>query len=181
MHAVGRVAALALTLLLAVAGAGPAAAHTELAATTPRDGQTLASAPAVVELVFTGVLQQEFVQVVVSGGANGARLDLEAPGVTRTTVRQPLPPALAAGRYVVGYRVVAADGHPITGQISFTYAPAENDPEVTVAATATAAIPPTGGTGAADASDGWAAWGWLAGAALLAGAVLVMGRSRRAR
>jgi copper resistance protein C len=166
--------------------AGPTAAHTDLAAAVPSDGQTVATPPAMVELVFTASLQREFAQVVVarSGRDEGERLDLPAPDVAGTTLRQPLPGSLTAGRYVVGYRVVAADGHPIVGQLSFTYAPAAHGPSPSPdAATSTAA--PTGparndeADGTGDGTSPWA-WGWLAGALLLALAVLVIGRSRGA-
>jgi methionine-rich copper-binding protein CopC len=178
MNAAGRVAALALTLLLAAVGAGPAAAHTELVATTPRDGETVASAPAAIELVFSGALQPEFTQLVVTGG-DGGRLNLAAPEVSDTTVRQSMPAVLAAGRLVVAYRVVAADGHPITGQISFTYAPVANATPAAAtarAAASTPAAPPVGDTG-----TDWEVWAWLVGGALLVGAGLVTGLSRRAR
>lgn len=190
-------AALVLAAPLAVAAPGAALAHTELTSTTPRDGQSVAAPPAEIRLVFRGELQREFAQLVVSNTGTGARVDLSAPQVSDTTVRQPMPAQLAAGSYVVAYRVVAADGHPITGQFRFEYvapppaasapASASASPSASVPATSPApaspALPPptqTDASDAADADSGWAAWGWLGGIVLLAGAVLVFRRSRRA-
>jgi methionine-rich copper-binding protein CopC len=180
---------LALAFALAVAPAVPAAAHTELASATPRDGQTLRAAPREVELVFTGELQREFVQVVISDAHDGGQLEIPAPSVAGSTVRQPLP-ALAAGRYLVAYRVVAADGHPITGQLRFTYAPAQTpNPSQNPAARATgsaAALAQPAQRSQGNESEqirlNWMVWGGLAGSALvLVGAVLAIRRSRRAQ
>jgi methionine-rich copper-binding protein CopC len=185
-----RVSVVSVALLLAMAS--PAAAHTELTATVPSDGQRVATPPAAVELVFTSTLQREFADVVVSvvsadrngaGDSDGERLDLPAPEVAGATLRQQLPNSLVAGRYVVGYRVVAADGHPVTGQFSFTYAPTAQSPGGTIPA---AAPPPTfsgqsgDAEGTGDGASSWA-WGWLAGVLLLALAALVMRWGRRAR
>jgi hypothetical protein len=175
-------ATLILTFTLIVLWSGTAAAHTQLAASTPGDGQTVGTPPTQLELVFTDALVPEFVRVVVSGpgGGNPGLNNLPKPEVADMTVRQPLPTPLTAGSYVVGYRVVASDGHPLSGQIRFTYTPGAP------ASTPSAAIPSraagtAGQRSESDRAGSWATWGWLAGALLVVAAAVVAGRGRRAR
>lgn len=112
-----------LSLLLAVATASPAAAHAALTAIEPGDGTTVGSAPSAVRLTFSEAVQARFVTVVVTA-PTGDRVDGPPPQVVGSTVSVPLGPLPAAGRYAVSYRIVSADGHPVSGQSAFTYTPA---------------------------------------------------------
>jgi hypothetical protein len=72
-----------------------------------------------VSLSFSGRVQAELSTVVVTGpdGADHAR----GPVVVRgAEVVQPLAGPLPAGDWTLLYRVVAADGHPLTGAVPFT-------------------------------------------------------------
>ncbi|MCB5282779.1 MULTISPECIES: CopD family protein [unclassified Arthrobacter] len=106
----------ALTLVLAVPAA-PAWAHAELVSTTPDEGAVLAVAQRSVELAF-----DEPVFLVPDGfqlydGSGGHRpVPVEA---LDATVRVTLPPDLAEGSYVLGWRVVSDDSHPESGVLSF--------------------------------------------------------------
>lgn len=97
----------------------PASAHAVLVASTPEQGARLASAPAAVELTFSTALTPP--AVVVVHGPDGSVAATDEPSVSGALVRQPLPDA-GGGTYTVAYRVVTADGHPVTGQLTFSVA-----------------------------------------------------------
>ncbi|MFB9473036.1 copper resistance protein CopC [Nonomuraea salmonea] len=109
-------------LLLAVAATGllwsPARAHNVLISSDPKDGAALTAAPERVTLVFDQAVRQGYAQVGVTSADGGSWADDAASvAAERVTVQvKPLP----AGSYVVGYRILSADGHPVTGKISFT-------------------------------------------------------------
>jgi hypothetical protein len=132
---------------------------------------------------------------VIVRGSDGADLPVGATAVTGTNVEVALPP-LAPGDYSVVWRVVSADGHPISGTFDFGVdgpAPstpsesASSPPQTTISPTTTtrgdAAATP--GDGQADVSAGrgpstvlWA----VAGLVLAAIAcLLVVGRRARGR
>ncbi|WFE26886.1 copper resistance protein CopC [Solwaraspora sp. WMMD791] len=106
-----------LGLLLGLAGASPAAAHATLLSHDPADGALLAEAPSTVTLTFDEpvTLRPGGVQVL---DAAGATVDAAARSVDRTVVID-LPAALTDGTYVVSWRVVSADSHPVAGGFSF--------------------------------------------------------------
>jgi copper resistance protein C len=113
---------------ICVAVAVPAAAHTELIGSSPADGATLTTAPAEVLLEFSQPVQTEFGQVVVLDDT-GAHHEQGDPQIMGAIVTQSLG-KLVAGAYQISYRVGAADGHPITGTLTFTVAsaPAVSEP-----------------------------------------------------
>jgi len=116
-------AALLLGLLGGLAGAlvdaSPAAAHAELLSTDPGDGVVLDEAPDAVTFQFSeGVdLQPDGVRVLDDRGRRVDRGQAEASG---SSVTAPLDDALAQGTYVVAWRVVSADGHPVRGSYTFS-------------------------------------------------------------
>ncbi|MBM7807724.1 copper transport protein [Geodermatophilus bullaregiensis] len=103
---------------LGVATAGPAAAHAELVSTDPGEGARLDAAPDAVTLRFTeGVsLGAGYARVL---GEDGERADTGAPSVDGDTVTVPLRDDLPDASYVVTYRIVSADSHPISGAYAF--------------------------------------------------------------
>lgn len=111
-----RAAAPALALVLLTAS--PAAAHTGLSGSLPADGAT-AAAPEQVVLSFSGEVVGRLSAVTVVGD-DGADAADGRPVVEGTDVVQPLERPLEPGRWTVSYRVVAVDGHPLTGQLAFT-------------------------------------------------------------
>jgi copper transport protein len=109
-------------VLLVLGGAGTASAHAALRATDPGDGTVLKSAPRHVSLTFTesvGLLDDSF-RVL---GPDNKRLELadvrHAPNRS-DTVRVTLPGKLDQGTYVVAWRVVSADSHPVSGAFTFS-------------------------------------------------------------
>ncbi|WP_100499520.1 copper resistance CopC/CopD family protein [Geodermatophilus chilensis] len=127
---------LALVGLWSVAGvvtAPPAAAHAELVSTAPAEGARLDEAPDRVTLTFTeGVsLGAGYARVL---DAAGERVDAGDATVEGDTVVVPLRADLPDDGYLVTYRVVSADSHPVSGAFSF----AVGDGELVAAADATA-------------------------------------------
>jgi copper transport protein len=109
---------LAAWFLGGVVTAGPAAAHAELVSTDPAEGARLESVPAQVTLEFSeGVsLGAGYARVLAS---DGARVDTGAAAVDGRVLTVPLRAGLPDDGYLVTYRVVSADSHPISGAYSF--------------------------------------------------------------
>ncbi|TMR23695.1 copper resistance protein CopC [Nonomuraea turkmeniaca] len=109
-------------LLLACAAVGvlpPAAqAHNVLIGSDPKDGATLSASPERVTLVFDQAVRQGYAQVGVTG-ADGSSWADGAAVVAAERVSVKVKPLRAGGSYVVGYRILSADGHPVTGKITF--------------------------------------------------------------
>jgi copper transport protein len=106
-----------LTVLLLPARAD---AHAELLSTEPESSEQLATAPDEVVLHFSEAvdLSADTLEVL---DATGRRLDIGDPGHPggeRTTVSASLPD-LDDGAYVVAWRVVSSDSHPIGGAFTF--------------------------------------------------------------
>jgi copper transport protein len=107
-----------LGLLAVLATPGVAAAHAALLAADPPDGARLDKSPAQVQLTFSEHVSASLggVRVVAS---SGARVDRGAVRVHGAVVAVDLAPHLAAGTYVISYRIVSADGHPVRGASVF--------------------------------------------------------------
>jgi hypothetical protein len=110
-----------VALLLAVAGAGPAATalgHSEVVSTVPRDGARLAAAPDAVVATYASPLAAA-VQATVRG-PGGAALAVK-PRLDARDARRVLIPVRGggAGRFDASWTVVGADGHELAGSVSF--------------------------------------------------------------
>lgn len=104
--------------LLVLLGAPSASAHATLLSTTPADGAVLERAPAEVVLTFNEPVQLIDGSIRLFAG-DGDPVVLDAH-VSDARVVAPFPGETDEGRYALSYRVVSADGHPISGAISFT-------------------------------------------------------------
>jgi copper resistance protein C len=155
---------------LLVWAASPAAAHARLLSATPAAGATTARAPAEVRLTFDGP-PYDFGLGVVVLTAGGQHIESGRVRVDGNTVVQPLAVLPAPGTYLVRWRVVSADGHPVSGQYAFAYEPDG----------ATASVPPTvGASGSGGGTHAWLLLGLAAAAVLGLTALLVLpGRRRR--
>nr|WP_228726254.1 copper resistance CopC family protein [Prauserella sediminis] len=177
--AVGRLRAAALSLVTLVAllvTAAPAAAHNQLIESDPADGASLDEAPQQVTLTFDQPVQRgagEGVnQVAVTGpdGGSWAKGDVQIDG---TTVTAPLHPLGPAGEYVVGFRVLSADGHPVSEELRFTltsHGPGDDTPpggQTTAPSQAGADDARSSGEGE---SGGIPVWVWIVAAVVLLGA-----------
>ncbi|WP_116450049.1 FixH family protein [Blastococcus litoris] len=132
------VALLAGWLAGGVVTALPAAAHATLVSTDPGEGARVESVPAEVTLEFSeGVsLGAGYARVL---GADGERVDTGAAAVEGRVLTIPLRDGLPDDGYLVTYRVVSADSHPISGAYSFVVGDGE--------------LVPTAGAGADDPTD----------------------------
>ncbi|MFI7079326.1 FixH family protein [Micromonospora sp. NPDC049903] len=106
-----------LGLLAAVLPAAPASAHAVLLGTDPADGAVLATTPAQITLTFNEPV------AVRPGGvrlldAAGEEVSADSRSVD-TTVVLTVPPELPGGTYIVTFRVISADSHPVSGGFSF--------------------------------------------------------------
>ena len=172
-------------LLLGVLGmlvlpAAPALAHTEQVSVSPAPGSSTTGSVPAVEIDFSDEVLPGLARVVVRdarghdhvagriavlGGRVSARLEDIGPG-----------------RYRVDYRVVADDGHPVTGTYRFrvTAAPTDGTAGTDEAAAGTATSAPGAPTppveaAAAGRSAGARDWGFPA---LLVGVVVLSGAAR---
>jgi copper transport protein len=119
--------AAALGVLLVVLLAAPASAHASLVAIDPPDGARLDAAPAEVRLTFSERVSADLGGVRVLG-PDGAQVEQGATTVDGTEVAVALQPDLPEGTYVITYRVVSADGHPVRGASVFGVGDVDLDP-----------------------------------------------------
>jgi copper transport protein len=114
-----------LALLLVLAGAivpASAAAHATIVSTTPVDQQVLKTQPREVTLKWSESvdLGSHAVRLLDSSGSEVKTAAAKhGPGGAATAVLA-LPPGLAEGTYVVAWRVVSSDSHPVSGAFSFS-------------------------------------------------------------
>ncbi|MFJ8731643.1 copper resistance CopC/CopD family protein [Streptomyces bauhiniae] len=114
--------AVASLLLLVLGTASPASAHAALRATDPEDGTILQRAPRTLTLTYTesvGLLADSFRVYDPENHRLSTGPADHAPG-RADTVRVPLPARMAKGTYVVAWRVVSADSHPVSGALTFS-------------------------------------------------------------
>jgi copper resistance protein C len=141
-------------------------AHTTLVVSTPADGARVDLPPRAIELVFSEPVDARLVTVVVTS-ASGAQWQDGGPVVTGAVVSQPVRPLTEAGEYVVAYRVVSSDGHPVSDSLQFTLTPAASTPTAPSPASAARAGSPTAASRTqpaltAENSSGRAAWTYAA-------------------
>jgi copper transport protein len=121
--------ALALAVVAVLALAGTAGAHAAIVASDPPDGARLDESPAEVRLTFS-----EHVSASLGGvrvvDADGERVDRGAVRVEDREVSVDVEPDLPDGTYVVTYRIVSADGHPVRGASVFGVGEGEVDASV---------------------------------------------------
>ncbi|WP_224301176.1 copper resistance CopC family protein [Streptomyces olivaceus] len=96
-----------------------AAAHTDLESSSPGADATLAGLPPRVTLTFSDPMTEKYAKVAVTT-ADGTSAAQGEPQVSGQQVTLALNSTAPSGRYTVGYRVVSADGHPVSGSYTFT-------------------------------------------------------------
>lgn len=126
-----------------VLSAGPAAAHAELLSSDPANGATLATAPTKIRLTFGEDINPQFVQVALS--SRGRAVDLAKPVVKGPVITAAVAGTMGGGDYVLAFRVVSQDGHPISETVTFSVAgpPSETTPTDTPAPVATDSASPS--------------------------------------
>lgn len=109
--------------LLVLIPASAASGHAGLLSSNPQDGASLEVAPAEVVLTFSEELLSDLVEISVLDAGDNPVVVTELPQTPPpgTDVKLPWPTDLPPGEYSVAFRVVSADGHPVTGRITFSY------------------------------------------------------------
>lgn len=166
-----RVVSLLLTGLVAGAvvlgTATPALAHNVLISSDPKDGSSVEAGPAAITLTFDQpVTGGDGFNTISVTGPEGTRWEADGePTIRDNVVTFPLRPLGPAAEYAVSYRILSADGHPVSGSLKFTLTKAGNG--TPAPATSAAAQDQASGSG-----GGVPIWVWIAGAVvLLAGGV----------
>lgn len=122
--------------------ASPAAAHNSLSSSTPADGSALDVAPVELSMVFAKPVPLDTVSLeMIDAGGTRSDITAFAHGPSGDTEVVATLPALPPGEVTFRWKLVGADGHPITGRLSFTIA---TPPEPTIppsAAVAASAVP----------------------------------------
>ena len=141
-------AAIAGVLFLALLA--PAAyAHDRLKSSSPAKDEKVSSLETI-ELEYTSKIRFPVVALL----QGDEKIPLPKPELDGDTVRVEITEPLAAGKYVIAWRVVSIDGHPIEGEIPFTVkesptptvaepTPSPSAPETTAAGTETPTATPS--------------------------------------
>ncbi|GGP38016.1 copper resistance CopC family protein [Saccharothrix coeruleofusca] len=164
-----RVVSLLLSCLVALTAAvltAPAAlAHNVLISSDPKDGAALETGPQSITLTFDQPVNAgERFNTISVLGPDGTHWEAAGePTVRDNSVVFPVLPLGPAAEYTANYRVLSADGHPVSGQLKFTLTKAGTGTPAPTPAQAADAVAPAGDGG------GVPIWVWIAGAALLLG------------
>ena len=120
-----RRAALAALALAALALPGQASAHAYLITTYPRASGVLSAPPAEVKLTFDEAVEPRFaiVSVTDKGGRSQTTFAAQRSPGDPDTLEVGLRPHLSQGWYLVYWRVISVDGHPVQGAFTFAVGP----------------------------------------------------------
>jgi copper transport protein len=119
----------------ALVSAAPALAHATLLQTIPARGAIVQKQPPAVVFHFSEPVEMNFSSVHVYNATGGVVDDGTAqhPNGKSSDVSIGLRPKLAHGTYTATYRVISADGHPVSGGFVFSVGEAGAAPTKTVA------------------------------------------------
>jgi methionine-rich copper-binding protein CopC len=126
--------ALAVGWLSGVVGAAPASAHASLVRSSPADQSSVAVAPTTVTLTFDENIRMP--SVILVKNADGVSVVQGRTSAVDNIVKTRVDTG-PSGVFTVAYRVVSADGHPVSGRLSFrvgTASPGVPTGQVTAAA-----------------------------------------------
>jgi copper transport protein len=104
-------------ILLTFCVVGQALAHAALVASDPADGAVLAKAPAELSLTFDEPVSPLILKLVEPGGSEAA---LGKPRFDGNRLVLAAPHDLGQGSYVLSWRVISEDGHPVGGAVVFS-------------------------------------------------------------
>jgi methionine-rich copper-binding protein CopC len=176
--------AVALSTVAVLVAAAPAWAHSAIVASTPEEGETLTALPEAFSVTANETLLdlggQGVFQLQIRDAGGGYYGDGCVSVVDATMSAEPT--LGASGEYTMLWQVVSADGHPVSGEIPFTWAapdgfePAASHDAVPVCGEDPDAAPtPAPLAPAQDASP------WALPATLVAALVAVLVATRAAR
>ncbi|WP_246364623.1 copper resistance CopC family protein [Kibdelosporangium persicum] len=181
-------AALLLSATALLSTAVPALAHTELKGSNPAKDAALAAPPTQIQLTFSETVQVEPGAISVAG-PGGEQWTVGQVTVAAEVVTAPVTPVGPAGQYTISWRVISADGDPVSGKIPFTLTVAAGTPTPTTtsappttsssapqqSASAVATATATPASQQSEDSGGIPTWLWIVGAVVLAGLGVFVG------
>jgi methionine-rich copper-binding protein CopC len=180
----GALLVVGMVAMSTLVSAAPASAHTSLVAMTPANGSAVVTAPTQVVLTFDEAVEQVGDGVVVTA-PSGTHVESGQAVVTGALVSQQLLALSEPGHYTVVYRVVADDGHPVTGTLGFDLRLTTSaSTPASAPASASASAPVVSASPAAESSDPGSPIGpMIAGALVLLSlaALVALLTSRRGR
>ncbi|HEX4725952.1 MAG TPA: copper resistance CopC family protein [Pseudonocardiaceae bacterium] len=139
--------------------ASPAFAHNVLVGSQPTTGTSVTAGPTQVRFDFNAPVRTGPNTITVLG-PDGTHWERTATAtVNGNSVSTQVAPLGPAGVYTASYRIISADGHPVTGDITFTLTKAGNGTPITEAAATTS------GSG----GGGVPVWVWIVAGALVLG------------
>ncbi|MFF5218972.1 copper resistance CopC/CopD family protein [Micromonospora sp. NPDC000442] len=109
---------LVTVVALLLVSASPASAHAVLSSSSPAASAVVPAAPAEVVLTFSETVRKvpDRIRVIAP---DGSRADQGEPTFAGSVVNIPVDTGRGNGTYLVTYRVISADSHPVSG--AFTY------------------------------------------------------------
>jgi copper transport protein len=123
---------LLLGLFLVLMGpVSPAFAHAALVGSDPAADSIVPDAPNKITLTFSESIQLIPGKIQVLG-PDGSRADQGDPTVDGANVTIPLRSGGGRGTYLVSYRVISADTHPVGGSITYSVGAASTPPTATI-------------------------------------------------
>ena len=155
-----------------------AQAHTALELSTPSNNQSIEFMPTDLSATFDEDLieiEGEVVNTLELQSADGVSYELSPATIAGPVVSAKVGDGeYPAGKYLLKYRVVSADGHPVTGEISFSTQSATTIGSIAAEPVTTAYIPEP-----VDSSSN--AWLYLLGGAILVVGILFGVKRKRDR
>ena len=121
-----------------------ALAHDEFLSSYPEAGATIGTSPTEITLSFSGELLTDPGSAVIEVlDADGQNITVDPPVIETVTATQHLSPDPSAGLFTVRWKVVSSDGHPISGEYSYTVEAFTIGATPAATATPTASASPT--------------------------------------
>jgi methionine-rich copper-binding protein CopC len=155
---------LALTVVAMLGTATPALAHNILISSDPAQGAHLDAGPGRITLTFDAPVQPGDVNQVAVTGPDGNQWTDGGAQVSSNVVTAALRPLGPAGDYTVGYRILSADGHPVSAEFKFSLTKPGNGTPAPAGANKPQAAASTGSPGD---SGGVPVWVWIGGAVVV--------------
>ena len=163
-----------------VAAPSAAFAHDELIGSTPSNGEIVEVGPTEIDLRYSAnPLEGAGATEVLVISPSGAEVQQGDPVLDRNGVIQELSGADERGTYTVVWRIVSSDGHPISGELTFSVGEASEPADLPTAGGAGGETDTDTDAGGVDVTAIWIIVGIVAiglGGALVA---VLMVRARR--
>jgi copper transport protein len=121
----GRSVVVATLVALALVLPGAASAHAYLVRTVPAPNANLNAPPPVVALTFDEAVEPRFaiISVTNAAGQQQTTAPVSRSPANPDTIVVPLRPHLPEGWYLVYWRAISVDGHPVQGAYTFAVGP----------------------------------------------------------